>query len=74
MEKVTFEQKQTVLIGYEKVNQEVNRLENLQARIKSEWCGYASDAFRNQLSMVIADLKATRESLYRLYTTLNEYN
>lgn len=45
------------------LNAEILRLEALLSQIKCEWCGPASDAFRQQLIMLIADMKTTRYSM-----------
>ena len=45
------------------LNAEILRLENLLAQIKREWYGPASDAFQQQLTMLIADMKTTRYNM-----------
>lgn len=45
------------------LNTEILKLETLLSKIKSEWCGPASDAFQQQLIMLIADMKTTRYSM-----------
>lgn len=45
------------------LNAEILRLENLLAQIKREWYGPASDAFQQQLIMLIADMKTTRYNM-----------
>ena len=42
---------------------EILRLENLLSQIKREWYGPASDAFQQQLIMLIADMKTTRYNM-----------
>lgn len=45
------------------LNTEILKLETLLSKIKNEWCGPASDAFQQQLIMLIADMKTTRYSM-----------
>lgn len=45
------------------LNDEILRLENLLSQIKREWYGPASDAFQQQLIMLIADMKTTRYNM-----------
>ena len=45
------------------LNAEILRLENLLSQIKREWYGPASDAFQQQLIMLIADMKTTRYNM-----------
>ncbi len=52
------------------LNNEIIRLENLLARIKREWYGPASDAFQQQLIMLIADMKTTRYNMTSVSTSI----
>lgn len=52
------------------INSEIIRLENLLARIKREWYGPASDAFQQQLIMLIADMKTTRYNMTSVSTSI----
>ena len=45
------------------LDKEILKLENLLARIRNEWKGPASDAFQNQLLMLIADMRTTRNQM-----------
>ena len=45
------------------LNTEIIRLEDLYARMGSEWKGPAADEFRKQLMKLIADMKRTKESI-----------
>lgn len=45
------------------LNAEILRLETLLSQIKCEWYGPASDAFQQQLIMLIADMKTTRYNM-----------
>ena len=52
------------------INSEIIRLENLLAQIKREWYGPASDAFQQQLIMLIADMKTTRYNMTSVSTSI----
>ena len=52
------------------LGKEITSLENLLARIKSEWCGPASEAFQKQLIMLIADMKTTRKNMSSVSSTI----
>ncbi len=52
------------------LNREITGLENLLARIKSEWYGPASEAFQQQLIMLIADMKTTRYNMSSVSSTI----
>ena len=52
------------------INSEIIRLENLLARIKREWYVPASDAFQQQLIMLIADMKTTRYNMTSVSTSI----
>ena len=45
------------------MNTEIRKLEDLLSHIKREWYGPASDAFQQQLIMLIADMKTTRYNM-----------
>ena len=49
---------------------EIARLEDLLAQIKRNWCGPASDAYQNQLIMLIADMKTTKYNITSVSTTI----
>ena len=52
------------------LDREILNLENLLARIKREWCGPASDAFQDQLYMLIVDMKTTKSSMSNISSTI----
>ncbi|MBQ8741961.1 MAG: WXG100 family type VII secretion target [Clostridia bacterium] len=54
------------------LNREIGRLENLLSQIKREWCGPASEAFQNQLTMLIADMKATKHGMSNVSGTIKD--
>lgn len=45
------------------LNAEILKLETLLSQIKHEWYGLASEAFQDQLIMLIADMKTTRYNM-----------
>ena len=52
------------------LNTEIRKLEDLLARMKKEWCGPASDAFQEQLIMLIADMKTTKYNMSSVSSTV----
>ena len=42
---------------------EIEELQNLLSNVKNDWKGPASEAFQKQLKLLIADMKATKESM-----------
>ncbi len=52
------------------LNREITNAENLLDCIKREWKGPASDAFQQQLLMLIADMKATKYDMSSVSTTI----
>jgi WXG100 family type VII secretion target len=71
-------------INYEKVVEQANEMsdlardlgdriaamEDLLSRVKSEWHGPASEAYQNQLIMLIADMKTTKYNMSSVSTTI----
>ena len=47
----------------DELRNEISKLESLLGRIKSEWCGLASDEFQGQLQKVIADIRITSNNM-----------
>ena len=45
------------------MDREIVRLDNLINQIKGEWCGPASEQFRNELLMLVNDMLTTRYSM-----------
>ena len=52
------------------LNREIGKLEDLLTQIKCEWYGPASDAFQNQLIMLIADMKTTKYNISSVSGTI----
>lgn len=42
---------------------EITKMEDLLALIKSNWCGPASQVFQNQLVLLIADMRNTKNGM-----------
>lgn len=71
-------------INYEKVVEQANEMsdlardlgdriaamEDLLSRVKREWHGPASEAYQNQLIMLIADMKTTKYNMSSVSTTI----
>ena len=71
-------------INYEKVVEQANEIsdlardlgnritamEDLLSRVKGEWYGPASEAYQNQLIMLIADMKTTKYNMSSVSTTI----
>lgn len=52
------------------LNNEISALEDLLSQIKRDWCGPASEAFQQQLIMLIADMKTTRYNMASVSTSI----
>lgn len=54
------------------LDKEIIKLENLLARIKNEWKGPASDEFQNQLLMLLADMRVTRNKMSGVSSSIKD--
>ncbi len=52
------------------LNSEIKTLEGLLEQVKREWCGPASDAYQQQLLMLIADMKTTKHNISSVSSTI----
>ena len=52
-------------LGYE-----IQKLEDLQSRIKQSWKGPACNEFLNQLTVLIADMKTTKKNMSSVASTI----
>ncbi|MBE5951833.1 MAG: hypothetical protein E7260_09625 [Lachnospiraceae bacterium] len=52
------------------LGQEITKLEELLAQIKREWYGPASEAYQEQLIILIADMKVTKHGMSSVSSTI----
>ena len=56
----------------ESLSSEILKLENLLAQVKQEWHGPASTAFQVQLTKLINDMQATKDSMSSVSCTIKD--